>query len=317
MTIHRLRFVQRIKATGWLYSALILPFYFLRFVYFSLKGRSLWFYRYPPGHYGSPLPSAVEIRKNRDRLFQSTCLQKDGVDLNASGQERLLREIMPFMGEFKPHRIASNGKRYFHENPMFGFNDGFVLFAFLRKFKPQQVMEIGSGYSSALMVDTAEEYLPDCHFTFVDPYSTTVGPLLAGTPVGKFEIIRERVQDLDLNAFGKLRENDILFIDSSHVLKIGSDLSALLFAVLPSLSKGVIVHFHDICYPFEYPEKLMMEGRAWNEVYMIRAFLQFNQTFEILFLSSFVEKNFQQAIDENLPGYTCGDGNSLWLRKIA
>jgi len=308
-------FYGRLKST--LHSVLIVPFYFVRFLYFSLKERSLWFYRYYPGHYGSTIPSAAAIKRDRVTLFNGTVTTEDAVELNAAYQEELLRKISGLYADFSPPRTASARKKYYSDNPKFGFNDGFILYSFMRLFKPSRIIEVGSGYSSALMIDTAQEFLPESRLTFIDPYSTTVGPLLEGTTFKNHEIVRTSVQDVGLEIFKGLKANDILFIDSSHVLKIGSDLSSLLFSILPSLANGVIVHIHDIWYPFEYPETLIKEGRIWNEVYFVRAFLQYNKAFEILFFSSYVEKKHDAYLREHMPGYPIGSGASLWLRKIA
>ena len=231
-------FYGRLKST--LHSVLIVPFYFLRFLYFSLKERSLWFYRYYPGHYGSTIPSAAAIKRDRAALFNSTVTTEDAVDLNAANQEELLRKISSLYADFSPPRTASAQKKYYSDNPKFGFNDGFILYSFMRLFKPSRIIEVGSGYSSALMIDTAEEFLPESRLTFIDPYSTTVGPLLEGTTFKNHEIVRKSVQDVGLEIFQGLKANDILFIDSSHVLKIGSDLSSLLFSDL-----AVIGHWRD------------------------------------------------------------------------
>ncbi|MBI5663537.1 MAG: hypothetical protein HZC49_00390 [Nitrospirae bacterium] len=96
-------------------------------------------------------------------------------------------------------------------------------------------------------------------------------------------IIDKPVQEVDLSIFKELKANDILFIDSSHVIKIGSDLNAILFSILPVLESGVCIHFHDIRYPFQYPESLIMQGIYWNEAYLLRAFLQYNDSFKIIF----------------------------------
>jgi hypothetical protein len=200
---------------------------------------------------------------------------------------------------------------------MFGFADGLILWAFLCHFKPSRVIEVGSGFSSALMLDYAQAFAPATHFTFIDPYSTNIIAVLGSNPEGHYALIRKPVQEVDLAIYLQLQKDDILFIDSSHVLKIGSDLSTILYSILPSLQAGVIVHFHDIYYPFEYHEAELLEGRAWNEIYLVRAFLQFNSSFEILFFNSFIEKMHGDKLAEKLPNYSRSTGNSLWLRKIA
>ena len=308
------RSVARTKA---LKSILLLPFYVLRFLYFSVKNGSLWFYRYPPGHYGSPLPGGREIRRHRAAWFSPAPPPFDGVKLNPEKQLALLDAFAAYHDDFAPNADVAAGSLYHYRNAMFGFADGLILYAFLRHFKPARVIEVGSGFSSGLMLDTARALTPAPHFTFIDPYSTDIIDVLKSRPAGSYDLVRKPVQEVDLSLYAELAENDILFIDSSHVVKIGSDLSTILYSILPSLKAGVIVHFHDIYYPFEYHEAMLMEGRAWNEIYLVRAFLQFNSSFEILFFNSFVERMHGDKLAQKLPNYSRSTGNSLWLRKTA
>jgi hypothetical protein len=112
-------------------------------------------------------------------------------------------------------------------------------------------------------------------------------------------------------------KNDILFIDSSHVIKAGSDVSYLFNEVLPYLRPGVIVHFHDIMWPFEYPlDWYLRRGWLWNEAYFLRAFLQFNSAFEVLFFNAFLDQFYQPDVQHILPEFTQELGSSLWLRKV-
>jgi hypothetical protein len=309
------RIYRRIIRTRILKSVVLVPFYFVRFVIYSITTRSLWFYRYFPGHYGSTLPSGADIRKHRAKLFNPPGLTNDGVELNTKKQLELLNEFASYHDDFAPDKDASPSRLYYYRNDMYGFADGLVLYCFLRHFKPTKVIEIGSGHSSGLMLDCAKGYLPETHFIFVDPYSTTIADVLSKHSGGNYQLIREPVQEVDLTVYSDMRENDILFIDSSHVLKIGSDLSTILYSILPSLNAGVIVHFHDIIFPFEYYETMLREGRAWNEIYFLRAFLQFNSSFEILFFNSFLEQVHSGEVRGKMPNYFRSGGSSLWLRK--
>ena len=297
-------------------AALILPpIYFLRYLYYSIVTNSLWFYRHYPGHYSSPIPSTTYINSNRERIF-SKIRYDDGINLNSDFQKTLLKTFCEYFKDFSPPRTKSPEKLYYYSNNMYGFNDAFILYCFLRKYQPKRVIEVGSGFSSALMLDVTKEITPETHFTFIDPYSTNIRKFLDLSPPGKYKLVTTEVQNLDLSTYSELKENDILFIDSSHVIKIGSDLTTLIYSILPSLQKGVIIHIHDIWYPFEYPEKLLKEGRAWNEIYLIRSFLQFNSSFQILFYNSFIESTYKNLIDNCMPGYFKDSGKSLWLQKI-
>jgi hypothetical protein len=133
-------------------------------------------------------------------------------------------------------------------------------------------MEVGSGFSSAVMLDTNDLFFSGkIAFTFVEPYPERLLSLMTGEDRSHQEMLVRPVQEVALERFASLRANDILFIDSSHVAKIGSDVVHLLTNVLPMLNRGVIVHFPDIFWPFEYPEEWILEGRAWNENYVLKA----------------------------------------------
>src|SRR5207237_8125791 len=124
--------------------------------------------------------------------------------------------------------------------------------------------------------------------TFIDPYPQLLRTLMKESDFARTRIIGQRVQDVDVGIFRELEASDILFIDSSHVAKTGSDVNYILFKILPLLNEGVLIHFHDIFYPFEYPVDWVYEGRSWNEAYLLRAFMQYNEAFEIQFFNSFL-----------------------------
>jgi hypothetical protein len=118
-----------------------------------------------------------------------------------------------------------------------------------------------------------------------------------------------------VETFSGLGPGDILFIDSSHVSKYESDVNYLIFKVFPALKSGVIVHIHDIFYPFEYPMQWLLEGRAWNEAYLVRAFLQSNAKWEIFLFADFAGKKFREYLAEHMPLCLKNTGGSLWIRK--
>lgn len=126
------------------------------------------------------------------------------------------------------------------------------------------------------------------------------------------------MEHLPLDFFSNLAANDILFIDSSHVGKIGSDVLYELFEILPRLQEGVIIHFHDVFYPFEYPREWVESFHwAWNETYFLHAFLQYNQTFKILFFNDYLAKLFPNLLEKATPLALKNTGGSLWMRKVA
>jgi hypothetical protein len=175
------------------------------------------------------------------------------------------------------------------------------------------------------MLDVSERFfeaLPK--FTFIEPHPERLFRLLSEQDKKLCAIHTKPVQQIDLVTFEELEENDFLFIDSSHVGKIGSDVLDIIFDILPRLRNGVIVHFHDVLWPFEYPENWVREGRAYNEAYLLRAFLQHNGAFEILFFNSFMAVHRSELIRRTMPialkvpSTKETEGNSsLWLRKVS
>lgn len=266
----------------------------------------------PFGHFYSPIISKVEIDELKDVIWgQNRSVQ--GVDLNVNGQRRLLKEFERYYSHnpFDDKRIKM---RFYFGNGSFEQSDALLLYFIIKHFTPRKIMEIGSGFSSALMFDIKECCMPDIDLTFIEPFPAVLNSLLKKEDLLKCEILTTKVQNVSVERFTELNENDILFIDSSHVSKTGSDVNFEIFEILPNLNKGVIVHFHDIFYPFEYPEQWVYDGRNWNECYVLRAFLSNNSNYEILAFSDFLHKQ-QGDVFEKMPLMRVDSGGSLWIRK--
>jgi hypothetical protein len=164
------------------------------------------------------------------------------------------------------------------------------------------------------MLDVHEHLLDQpIAFTFIDPYPARLRSLLRTED--QAEILPEQVQRIPLERFEALESGDILFIDSSHVAKTGGDVNFLVFEVLPRLKAGVRVHVHDIVYPFEYPREWALEGRAWNESYLLRAFLQYNTTYQIEMFPSYLTFLHQDWLDQRVSCWRDHIGCSIWLRR--
>ncbi len=269
----------------------------------------------PPGHYYSPVPNPKEIERDWARLFsQETPI---GIYLNEEGQLALLEKLKAYYSDVPFYEEAQANLRYRFRNPAYGHTDAIFLYSMLREFQPKRLIEIGCGYSSCVTLDTNELFLGgQLDITFVEPFPKLLQPLLKASDAAKIKVIPTRVQDVDHSVFGKLEANDILFIDSSHVSKIGSDVNYLIFEVLPRLNPGVLVHIHDIFYPFEYPSDWLIEGRAWNEAYLLRAFLMNNSTFEIQLFSTFLHRYHASFFEKHMPVCLKNPGGNLWLKKM-
>jgi predicted O-methyltransferase YrrM len=263
------------------------------------------------GHFYSPIPGPEDILRREVALQEPT-----GIDFNVDNQVQLLQSLHRFYPEMPfSEQLVENGRFSFAQN-YFCHSDAIYLYSMLRHFKPRRFIEIGSGHSSALAMDTAEFFLDgSLEFTFIEPYPDRLKANLKPQDSVKCRLIEKQVQDLPLEIFDELDANDFLFVDSSHVSKVGSDVNYILFKILPRLKPGVLVHIHDIFFPFEYPEGWFNEGRAWNEAYLVRAFLQYNRDFKVLLFADYLGKTQREFLAENMPLCLKDTGGSLWLQK--
>jgi len=238
-----------------------------------------------------------------------------GIDLNEEAQLRLLKELARFYPAPFPE-TKTDGFRFYYQNIYFSYMDAICTYCMMRHLRPARVVEVGCGYSSAAMLDVNERYLSgSVRFTFIDPNTERLESLLKGDDRAKVEIFRKEVQDADMEIFRHLKANDILFIDSSHISKTGSDVNHIIFNVLPGLEDGVYVHFHDIFSDFEYPKEWVDEGRGYNEAYLLRAFLQYNDSFEIAFSNSFLARKHADLMSQLMPLGMKVPGAGMWIRK--
>lgn len=274
--------------------------------------------RYPRGHYYSPLPDISEISSMEDSLFlknEDSCLC---IDLQEKEQLSLLKKLSVYYSNFNYSEKPDPKCRFHLGQEWFCHGDALILYAMMRHLRPKNVIEAGSGFSSALMLDTDQKFSDKrTKFTFIEPYPDRLLALIQPEDRNHCRIIQEKLQDMDLAMFRELQCNDILFIDSSHVSKFGSDVNFVLFEVLPILQPGVVIHFHDIMWPFEYPKQWILMGRAWNEAYILRAFLQYNNAFRILLFNSFAGYHFKKYFEENMPLFLKNTGGSIWLQKVS
>ena len=271
----------------------------------------------PPGHFYSPIPSLEDVRKREDQLFGNPPRDIFAIDLNEKAQLALLERFKPFYDEQPFTEAKVSGHRYFFENPAYSYSDALFLYCMIRHAQPKRIIEVGSGYSSCVTLDTNELYFHDqIACTFIEPYPALLVSLLRQEDVSRIEIIARPLQDVDIKRFSELEKNDILFIDSTHVSKIGSDVNRIILEILPSLQPGVYIHFHDVFYPFEYPSPWIYEGRAWTEAYLLRAFLEFNTSFEIVFFKTFLEHFYRERFAREMPLCLRNLGGSIWLRRV-
>ena len=268
----------------------------------------------PPGHFYSPLPDVKEIEAAWGKIYRPN-QTTESIELHYENQRDLLTQLLAYYPSFRWGEEPLRGHRYWMKNDYFGYGDAVILFSIMRHFSPARIIEIGSGFSSALMLDTNDFFCNGTTFSFIEPNPQRLSRLLNPKDRTAVEIVEQAVQEVPLSFFERLGHNDILFIDSSHVSKVGSDVNYIVFEILPRLREGVLVHFHDIFYPFEYPLDWIREGRAWNEAYLVRAFLQYNEAYEIVMFNSYVGHCFRDYVSEHAPLMAKRFGSSLWLRK--
>lgn len=252
---------------------------------------------YPPGHYYSPI---ALIETDSKAAVVDYNLPLEGIDLKDDEQLRLLDLLKAnYSASLFPFKKGPSS-RYYFENDYFSFSDGIFLSLIIRRYAPSRIIEIGSGFSSAVMLDTNEKYLANkVQLTFIEPYPERLNTLLKDGE--KCTLLSTFVQEVPLELFSTLVAGDILFVDSSHVSKYQSDVNYVLFEILPVLSPGVIIHFHDIFFPFEYPVEWIKQGRSWNEAYLLKAFLQYNSRYSILLFSSYMEGRYRSWFEKNMP----------------
>jgi hypothetical protein len=268
---------------------------------------------YPPGHFYSPVPDLDEIRARDREVFDRPPLLV-GIDVRGDAQLALVDKLPRYADEQPFGADPRPGLRYHFQNDYFGWGDGLVLFCMLRHLQPARVIEVGSGFSSALMLDTAERFLGGkTELTFIEPYPARLHSLLREGDDDRVTILTQPVQEVDQAVFDRLEPGDVLFIDSSHVSKIGSDVNVLLLEVVPSLPAGVHVHVHDIIWPFEYSREWVYEGRAWNEAYLLRALLVNNPRLRVTFWSSYLRAHHEDYMAAALPLWLRDSGTSMWL----
>jgi hypothetical protein len=199
---------------------------------------------------------------------------------------------------------------------MFQPPDAVVYHAMLRHFQPKRVVESGSGFTSALALDTRDRFLPELDLTFIEPHpETRLNELLVGDDGSKCQIYPFPVQAVNLEVFDVLQSGDFLFIDTAHIAKTGSEVNWIVFNVLPRLAAGVIVHFHDVFWPLEYPRTWLKDRRSYNEIYLLRAFMMYNDSFETLLFNNWAWQERRDLFDTIPSDYSGGGPGSLWLRK--
>ena len=269
-----------------------------------------------PGHFHSPIVDPSIIAEYVEQQYLQEPGDIEGIHFDEDAMVRFWKENAEFIKN-TPFSEHDDGKNRYYYNNIFPYGDAIMLRAMIAHFQPKNVIEVGSGFSSACMLDTIDHVgLSDFALTCIDPDAGRLRGRLRQEDHSRIDIIEGLVQDVPVSTFSTLNENDILFIDSSHVLKTASDVHYELFSILPSLNKGVLVHFHDIQYPFEYPRQWLFENNnSWNEIYALRAFLMYNSAFEVVFWNGLFARRQRELVHDTNPLFLKNPGGSIWLRR--
>ena len=268
-----------------------------------------------PGHFYSPVPSADDLaRAVRAAASPAPIL---GIDLREAEQLAFLERLSVYYRDipFPEHNDGST--RFAFKNPSYSWCDATILFCMLRELRPQRIIEVGSGYTSCLILDVNELYFDwkiECNF--IEPYPDLLRSLLKPQDAERVNLVASKLQDVDPALFETLEAGDILFIDSSHVVKAGSDVQTLFANILPRLKVGTLIHFHDISVHFEYPSDWLMQGRGWNEQYFVRTFLQYNSSFRIKLFTPHMIARYGAWFREHMPDCFRNTGGHIWIERI-
>jgi hypothetical protein len=274
-----------------------------------------------PVHFYSPVPDIPDLRR---RKVWARRTSMPGVDFREQAQVETLRALGAAAGQECDWPLAPTGDpNQFHlNNQSFSYGCAAALHAMIRTRKPRRFIEVGSGNSSrviaAALLRNEREGAPRADYTIIDPEP---GPAVAVLP-GLTQLIPERVEVTDPARFEALGPDDILFIDSSHMVKIGGDVNFLYLDVLPRLGPGVVVHIHDISLPGEYPEVYCTNPGFrvfWTEGYLLQAFLAFNSRFEVLLGMAYLMMDHMDAFRAAFPRWdpekSPALSGSFWMRR--
>jgi predicted O-methyltransferase YrrM len=278
----------------------------------------------PPGHFYSPLVDVEDLRARVAELWPPQPVVVPGVDFDdARHLEFLNGPFAALVGEYdypdaNPNPGNPDSDAFFTFNSQFEWFDSRALYVMLRTLAPKRLVEVGSGFTTLLMADVNRRYLGGgTEITCIEPFPR---PFLSRAQDRLGSLIQCKVQDASLETFDALEAGDVLFVDSSHVSKTGSDVNYLVFEVLPRLRPGVIVHFHDIFLPAEYPREWVLgEQRSWNEQYVIRALLMYSNVFRVRFGCAYAFFAHRELIGKvtGVPSHLVWGGASLWIEKLA
>jgi len=253
-------------------------------------------------HFYSPIPEISKLNKKNFNVNSNIL-----IDLDKDKHVDLVKELKQYMPEYTPM-----------VNPGLSTVDSINLFCMIRHNKPKKIVEIGSGYSTKIILFAISkneiEGFP-CNLIAIEPYPKK---FLKDINLSNFKLINEKIQDVDHNL---IIDAEMLFIDSTHVSKFQSDVNTEIFEIIPTLKIGTLIHWHDIMIPGDYPEKWIKHGnKFWNESYLVHAFMLYNDSFEVVWGSRFIQMHYPSLINEYYNDINLNDDNeqlsSFWIKRV-
>ncbi|HEX3820679.1 MAG TPA: class I SAM-dependent methyltransferase [Candidatus Sulfotelmatobacter sp.] len=290
-----------------------------------------------PNHYYWPVP---DFRKLELRKWPEEEKEPIGLNLRFDRQLDFLQNVVSrYRAEWQFHSAPMFGAGYEYNNGFFEAVDAEIAYCMIRHYKPRRIVEVGGGYSSRVLAAALDRNLKSdgvCgNLVTIEPYPERFPK---NTLFNNVQVIAETVQNVCAGVFLGLQRGDFLFLDSSHVVGVGSDVVREYLEIIPRLAGGVLIHAHDIFIPGDYPRESVLRNLAfWSEQYLLQAFLMFNQQFEVLWGSSYMQSRAHRELDDAFPHWKCSyrnmtggkrrflptrDGNrvwpsSFWIRKLA
>lgn len=315
------RFANRVRRPFvWLLSRLIPASWTRGALYYVWERNGLQISRV---HYYSPFP---DTRRIDPASFEARNVP-EGLDFRVDEQLALLEQLSrDFGAEWSrlPLERGANPCQFSFDNSSFHTVDAEILYGLLRHLQPRQMIEVGSGNTTLLASEAlhtnGEEGAP-CEFTAIEPYPD--GKLRraidAGLP-GLSKLVQEPIEHLPLSTFTALEAGDVLFIDSTHIVRTGGDVVYEFLEVLPRIAAGVWIHIHDIFMPDEYPREWLLESATfYNEQYLLQAFLCHNDRFQIEWMSHYMGTRHRDRLRDAFPSFASdrfGGGSSVWIQKV-
>lgn len=273
---------------------------------------------HPKGHFYSPIHKLEDLNCYSEVVKVSR--ENFASSIPGFSGKKIVKEfnkIKKYFNDFNYPKKDNGESGFYIENVSYPITDALILFSMIRYLKPKRIIEIGSGFTSALMMDVNKRFFNNkIKITFIEPYPELLLSRMNNEDKKKYRIIVKGVQEVPVKEFLKLEKGDVLFIDSAHVSKFNSDVNYELFNILPAIKSGVTIHFHDIFYGFEYPLKWLTEGWAWNEDYLLRAYLMGNKDYEVLLMNDYLCQKHKELLLKSFLKYPNNNGGSLWLKKI-